>query len=82
VTVLFTLWQNSDGSLTFLQGSGPPVFADGSPQDGTHRLLWQVQAGSYNEAMRKYHEHMGWEPYQPMRDESGREYAEDNAPLD
>ena len=33
------------------------------------RLVWAVEADTYDNAMRLYHEHMGWEPYKPMRDE-------------
>lgn len=29
---------------------------------------WEVEADSWEEACTKLHEHMGWEPYQPMED--------------
>ena len=28
-------------------------------------LQWSCEADSWEEAMNKYHEHMGWEPYKP-----------------
>jgi hypothetical protein len=42
-------------------------------------LSWTYGATSYNDARRAYHAHMGWEPYQPMLDPSGRPYPEDEA---
>lgn len=27
----------------------------------------EIEAASYDEGMRLYHEHMGWEPYKPMK---------------
>jgi hypothetical protein len=32
-------------------------------------LVWTVEADTYNEAMKLYHEHMDWEPYKPWEDE-------------
>ena len=29
-------------------------------------LLWAVEADTWDEAMSRYHEFMGWEPYKPM----------------
>jgi len=29
-------------------------------------MIWAVEADTYNEAMARYHEFMGWEPYKPM----------------
>lgn len=34
-------------------------------------LIGEIEAYDWNEAMTKYHEFMGWEPYQPMDDELG-----------
>jgi hypothetical protein len=28
-------------------------------------LVWTVEADSYDDAMTKYYEHMGWAPYRP-----------------
>jgi len=30
-------------------------------------LTWSFEAPSWNSAMEMYHEHEGWEPYQPMK---------------
>ncbi|MDT5159145.1 MAG: hypothetical protein QOH51_3502 [Acidobacteriota bacterium] len=32
-------------------------------------LIWTVEADTYEDAMRLYHEHMDWEPYRPWADE-------------
>ena len=29
------------------------------------KLVWTVEASAYDDAMRLYHERMGWEPYKP-----------------
>ncbi len=61
------LWEfiHDDGSceLAFFRSS----------QDHTRRglepgskLIWTVEAKSYNDAMQRYHDHMGWSPYKPM----------------
>lgn len=33
-----------------------------------HEKTWEVKAASWEDAMTKYHEYMGWEPYVPMED--------------
>ncbi len=45
--------------------------------DTTPKRKWVVKARSYIEAQIKYNEYMGYEPYQPMLDENGIPYSED-----
>lgn len=71
------VWHDGEGQLFVPAGS--PHEPDGNP---AARLLHVIEASSHNDAMRKYHEWMGWEPYKPMLDENGNEYPEDNAPQD
>jgi hypothetical protein len=66
----FTLWQCTDGSITFVAGGNPPQFADGTLEDPEAALLWRCEAVSRNDACRQLHEHMGWEPYRPMEGQS------------
>ena len=33
------------------------------------KLVWTIEARSWTEAMQKYHEFRGWEPYQPIDDD-------------
>ena len=30
------------------------------------KLIWTVEASGYNDALRRYHDHMGWTPYKPI----------------
>ena len=48
--------------------------AERVPPDAT--LMWTIAARSWTEAMQKYHEFRGWEPYQPL-DDDPREYTND-----
>lgn len=53
----------SEGSLTFV----PAVHMDQAsllPVDA--RLIWQVEAKSWEIACMKKHEYLGWEPYKPL----------------
>lgn len=42
--------------------------ADESDGPGTDGLSFccRIEGESWEDCMRKYHEHMGWEPYRPM----------------
>lgn len=76
------LWEGADDS----EGAECSFFAVTNTQaaamanaDGL-RLTWTVEAVSLIEAMTKYHEHQGWEPYRPMLRNDGSPYPEDQAP--
>ena len=77
---MWELWEAEDG---LSHAFGP---AD-SPQhrqllDESERLIWTVEAPSYNDAQRALHDHMGWDPYIPMLQDDGSPYPEDEAPAD
>jgi hypothetical protein len=56
----YSLWSKDKGDeLTFIKGVSHPEIEG-------HKLLKTFEAISYNDAMRQYHEFMGWEPYKPM----------------
>jgi hypothetical protein len=67
----YELWRDEDDegiSLTF--------FPADENYDNQRRLLepgaeivWAVEADTYNEAMARYYEFMGWGPYKPMEDD-------------
>ena len=65
-------------------GSPPPSFEGDQLSSQLRQLepglqLMKIfEAPSWNDAMRQYHEWQGWEPYQPMLDASGNEYAENS----
>lgn len=58
----YSAWECDDGYV-FVQGEGPPVWADRTPMPGVLRLLHVIEAESWEEACREYHRRMGWEPY-------------------
>src|SRR5262249_34851932 len=48
------------------EGMGPEV-----------KLIWTVEAESYNEAMTKYNEYMAWGEYKPLDDEGWEPYPDE-----
>lgn len=82
-TIRFEHWI-SDTSDTFM-GEGPSdCFGDVNNPTDLHpckepggRLCCVIEGISPNDAMRKYHEHMGWDSYKPMLREDGTPYPED-----
>jgi hypothetical protein len=67
----YELWRHEDEAISL------SFFAVDENYDLQRRLLepgaefiWAVEAETYNEAMARYHEFMGWEPYKPMDDGS------------
>lgn len=66
--MLFELWEGVDADGT---PSDLFIVAD-SPKHAEltvgQIMVWTVEALSWDEAMARYHDHMGWEPYVPMSD--------------
>lgn len=60
----YELWHSAaDGEYTFF----PADDADLHPDRGEGaRLIWTVDAASWDEAQAKKHEFLGWEPYPPI----------------
>ena len=67
---IFTAWGKDGSAYIFVPGEELPRFVDGTPQDDGLELIWRIEAASWNEAMARYHELQGWEPHQPMSDDS------------
>lgn len=67
----YEIWDDSDEKCRSVT-----MFPAGSGSDphylllGPHaKLLRTIEANSWNEAMTKHHELMGWEPYVPIPEE-------------
>jgi hypothetical protein len=63
-TMKYELWQSDSESSYSFFASGDKANADMLPIDA--RLIWTVEADSWEEACRRQHEFLGWEPYKPM----------------
>lgn len=61
----FTAWgiKGSECASLLIEGEGPPSPPYWFPEEGTPVLFWTIEADTYREAMVKYHELNGWEPY-------------------
>lgn len=83
----FTVWQSPPGltsgdSVTLVAGTDPPRGVNGRELEPGAVLIHRFKAASPDEAMAKFHEFMGYEPYRPMVDGQGRPYPEDAAPFE
>lgn len=58
----YELWQLEDG-YEFFPESNTSAKDSLSPEA---KLIWTVEAVSWDEAQTKKHEYLGWEPYKPM----------------
>lgn len=64
--MIFTVWGKDGSAHTVIEGEGPPRFADGTRDDDAAELIWTIEANSWTDAMKRYHELQGWDPYTPM----------------
>lgn len=63
----YELWGTPDRtSLTFTGAEAISNYKRQGAVEPDAKLIWTVDADSYNEASTLYHEYMGWEPYRPM----------------
>jgi len=66
----YELWQSREGNVEVhtLLPSGtrlsPPLLEPDA------RVIWKFEAENWEDARRKQHEFLGWEPYKPMTDEA------------
>ena len=67
---LFPAWGKNARSSILVPGKEAPRFAYGTPIEEGLELIWRIDAADWNEAMTRYHELQGWEPYQPLSDDS------------
>lgn len=65
--MLYELWEARDEG-----GDGFTFIPENHPQRSRLTrgsvLVWSVEADNWEEANQKRHEHMGWEPYKPLKD--------------
>ena len=57
------LWSGEGGHSFFRENNDQ---ARRMAQEDGYALAWEVHAAGYVEAMTLMHEHLGYEPYQPM----------------
>jgi len=75
------IWQSDDG-VTFSTAEGiAEQLRNGTLAPGARKIA-SITASSHNDAMRQYHEAMGWEPYKPMLREDGSLFPEDEAEIE
>jgi hypothetical protein len=66
--MIFTAWGPDGIADTLIRGEGPPLFADGTLMDPGARLIWTIEADSWEAACQRYHELQTARPCQPMGD--------------
>ena len=81
--VIWELWEHEEPGDDCVCLSYFPSGAPAQNSLPSHaRKVWSVDASSLIDAMTKRNQHLGWAPYQPMRDESGQPYPADLAPYE
>jgi hypothetical protein len=66
LNVKYELWHSPNGrtDIYTLLAAGAPRAAALLEPDAT--VVWTVEAETWDEACRKQHEFLGWDPYKPM----------------
>ena len=64
--IVFEAWEDEDG-ITFSSQENIDDHKEKGLLSSDAKLLHQIEANSYEEAMILHHQKMGWEPYKPMR---------------
>lgn len=54
-------WNDDEGTMVFEKGGFQPYLFSGTPVK-----CCEIEGDSWEDCMRKYHEHQGWEPYVPF----------------
>jgi hypothetical protein len=67
---IYTAWSWGGGDSTLIEGKGPPPRYTTADPHYCPDLIWTIEATSWEDAMRRYHELQGWEPYKPLDDET------------
>ncbi len=65
--VIFEAWEDESG-VTFSTQENINDQKEKGLLSGSAKLLHQIEANSYEEAMLLHHQKMGWESYKPTRD--------------
>lgn len=73
--MLFELWEFENGHSFFVRAPGEEGYRAQLRQlgldEGNARLVWTVEAESYNEAMQALYDRKGWGPYRTIEEELG-----------
>lgn len=56
----YTIWGDGDNGITMLPGIDPPKFINGQLIDEVNVILFQYEANTWEEAVQKQKELMGW----------------------
>lgn len=63
---IYQAWEDDEG-VTFSTIENIEDFKKKGLLSQKAKMLYQIEANEYNEAMVIHHEKMGWEPYKPMK---------------
>ena len=63
---IFTAWGQDGQAHTLHAGVEQLRLSGGALMPDCPELIWTIDAETWEEAMAKYHELQGWEPYRPM----------------
>ncbi|QNU61755.1 hypothetical protein [Vreelandella titanicae] len=66
--MIFEVWEDEDGT-TLSTVNNIAELKKKVLLSQNAKLLYRIEADSYEEAMIKYHHKMGWERYKPMKEE-------------
>lgn len=64
--IVFEAWEDK-GGITFSSQENIGDHKEKGLLSSDAKLLHQIEANSYEDAMILHHQKMGWEPYKPMR---------------
>lgn len=64
--IVFEAWEDEDG-VTFATQENIKDHKKKGLLSSKAKLLYQINANNYEEAMAAHHQRMGWEPYRPMQ---------------
>ena len=64
--IVFEAWEDS-GSVTFTTQDNIEDHKRKGLLSAKAKLLYQLDANDYDEAMTMHHKKMGWEPYKPTQ---------------
>jgi hypothetical protein len=62
----YELWHSRDGQSDIYTLLAVGASRDRSLPEPDARVVWTVEADTWDDACRQQHEFLGWEPYKPM----------------
>ena len=64
----YELWHSRDDGSDVYTLLPVDLAHDRSLLEPEARMIWSVEAATWEDACRRQHEFLGWEPYKPMPD--------------